>query len=104
MPRRYHAYPVEFQELNLFSSAGAVVLALGYLLPLAYLAVSLARGARAGPNPFGATGLEWQTASPPPTHNFDSPPQVPQRVYDYHPEAPARSAPREGGAGTASAR
>ncbi len=89
MPRRYHAYPPEFQELNLLSSAGAVVLALGYLLPLAYLAVSLVRGKRAGPNPFGATGLEWQASSPPPTHNFDHPPEVPQQVYDYHPEEPA---------------
>lgn len=88
MPRRYHTYPPEFQVLNLFSSTGAVVLALGYLLPLGYFAVSLARGARAGPNPFAATGLEWQTSSPPPTHNFDRPPQVPQRVYDYHPDEP----------------
>ena len=92
MPRRYHAYAPEFQVLNLFSSTGAGVLALGYLLPLVYLAWSLARGARAGPNPFAAAGLEWQTASPPPTHNFEEPPKVPQRVYDYRAdddEAPA---------------
>jgi cytochrome c oxidase subunit 1 len=86
MPRRYHAYPPEFQVLNLFSSSGAVVLALGYLLPLVYLAWSLARGAKAGPNPFDATGLEWQTSSPPPTHNFDRPPVLPLRVYDYDPD------------------
>jgi len=94
MPRRYHAYPAAFQVLNLFSSAGAVVLALGYLLPLVYLLVSLARGPRAGPNPFGATGLEWQTASPPPTHNFDRPPRVPERPYDYAPEAAEAPSPR----------
>jgi cytochrome c oxidase subunit 1 len=103
MPRRYHAYPLEFQALNLYSSAGAVVLALGYLLPLVYLAVSLARGARAGANPYGATGLEWQTQTPPPTHNFDTPPHVPERVYDYQPEEPARSASPRGDVGTASA-
>jgi cytochrome c oxidase subunit 1 len=87
MPRRYHAYPPEYQVLNLFSSSGAVVLAVGYLLPLAYLAWSLARGAPAPANPFAALGLEWQTASPPPTHNFDTPPRVPERVYDYDPAA-----------------
>ncbi|MDZ5457352.1 cytochrome c oxidase subunit I [Azohydromonas lata] len=87
MPRRYHAYPSEFQVLNLFSSSGAVVLALGYLLPLVYLAWSLADGRRATDNPFGATGLEWQTGSPPPTHNFDEPPRPPRRVYDYEPTA-----------------
>src|SRR5206468_2347044 len=38
MPRRYHTYAPEFQVLNLLSSAGAVVLALGYLLPLFYFA------------------------------------------------------------------
>ncbi|MBL8287121.1 MAG: cytochrome c oxidase subunit I [Rubrivivax sp.] len=89
MPRRYHAYPPQFQALNLFSSAGAVVLAIGYLLPLAYLAGSLRRGAPAGDNPFGAVGLEWQTRSPPPTRNFDHDPTLPDQVYDYTP-GPAR--------------
>ena len=37
MPRRYHAYPPEFQVLNVLSSAGASILAVGYLLPLVYL-------------------------------------------------------------------
>ena len=88
MPRRYHTYPPQFQVLNLFSSAGAGVLAIGYLLPLVYLAWSLRHGARAGDNPFGAKGLEWQTRSPPPTHNFDTPPNVPDIVYDYRVDEP----------------
>ena len=67
------------------------MLALGYLLPMAYLAWSLARGVRAGPNPWRATGLEWQTASPPPTHNFESEPQAPDDVYAYGPEVEAKS-------------
>src|SRR6201993_769716 len=33
MPRRYHWYPPEFQLLNDFSTAGASILAIGYLLP-----------------------------------------------------------------------
>jgi cytochrome c oxidase subunit 1 len=88
MPRRYHAYPPQFQVLNLFSSAGAGVLAIGYLMPLAYFAWSLARGKPAGDNPFDAKGLEWETRSPPPTHNFDSPPSVPAKVYDYRADEP----------------
>jgi len=31
----------------------------------------------------GAAGLEWQTPSPPPVHNFDEPPIAPERPYDY---------------------
>jgi cytochrome c oxidase subunit I len=86
MPRRYHTYPPEFQVLHLLSSAGAVVLAIGYLLPFFYFAYSLRSGPIASANPFRATGLEWRTPSPPPTHNFDVPPTPPERVYDYHPE------------------
>ena len=37
MPRRYHAYPAEFQVLNVLSTAGASILGVGYLLPLVYL-------------------------------------------------------------------
>jgi cytochrome c oxidase subunit I len=84
MPRRYHAYPEEFQVLNVFSTAGASVLAVGYLLPLLYLTWSLRYGARAPANPWGAAGLEWQTTSPPPTENFATTPVVTRDAYDYH--------------------
>jgi cytochrome c oxidase subunit 1 len=66
MPRRYHAYPPEFQVLNVLSSAGASILGVGYLLPMFYLAWSLRYGQPAGANPWGASGLEWETTSPPP--------------------------------------
>ena len=83
MPRRYHVYPPEFQVLNVMSSAGASILALGYALPLIYLIWSLRYGAVAGMNPWKATGLEWQTPSPPPTENFEEPPLVTREPYDY---------------------
>ncbi|WP_232467674.1 cytochrome c oxidase subunit I [Bordetella genomosp. 9] len=86
MPRRYHVYPPEFQLLNAMSSAGAAVLAIGYVLPLAYLLWSWFRGAPAGDNPWQASGLEWQTRSPPPTENFDAQPDGAREVYDYKPE------------------
>jgi len=83
MPRRYHAYPPEFQVLNVLSSAGASILAVGFILPMIYLLWSLKYGRIAGPNPWGATGLEWTTTSPPPTHNFAEIPIVTEEPYNY---------------------
>jgi cytochrome c oxidase subunit 1 len=86
MPRRYHAYPPEFQILNVLSSAGATVLAVGYLLPMVYFVWSMRYGKKASANPWGAVGLEWETASPPDTHNFDVTPVVDHEAYDYRRE------------------
>lgn len=83
MPRQYHEYVPEFQILHVMSSAGAMVLGLGYLLPFSYLTYSWFYGPKAPANPWGATGLEWQTSSPPPTHNFDKTPVVDFDPYDY---------------------
>ena len=83
MPRRYHVYPAEFQVLNVMSTAGASILGIGYLLPLVYFIWSLRYGAVATANPWHATGLEWQTPSPPPTENFERTPIVTQDAYAY---------------------
>ena len=83
MPRRYHAYAPEFQVLNVLSTAGATVLAVGYLLPMIYFAWSLKFGREAGSNPWGAVGLEWATTSPPPKENFHETPVVTWEAYDY---------------------
>ena len=83
MPRRYHAYPPEFQVLNVLSTAGATVLGVGYMLPMIYLAWSLKYGAIAGNNPWQATGLEWQIQSPPLTENFTEVPIMDHEAYDY---------------------
>ncbi len=83
MPRRYHIYPEEFQVLNVMSTAGASILAVGYFFPLTYLMWSLRYGRVAPANPFGATGLEWQTTSPPPTENFSRVPVVTEEAYMY---------------------
>ncbi|MDH3251867.1 MAG: cytochrome c oxidase subunit I [Ignavibacteria bacterium] len=83
MPRRYYVYPPEFQVLNVLSTAGASILGLGYLIPMVYLIWSLRRKKDAGQNPWGATGLEWQTASPPITHNFENTPVVTEGPYTY---------------------
>jgi cytochrome c oxidase subunit I len=83
MPRRYHAYPEEFQVLNVMSSAGASILGIGYLIPMIYLIWSLRYGPQASANPWGATGLEWRTPSPPPTENFTEVPVVNEGPYEY---------------------
>jgi cytochrome c oxidase subunit 1 len=83
MPRRYHSYPPEFQVLNVLSTAGATILGIGYIMPLIYLIWSLKYGAIAGDNPWQATGLEWQTQSPPLKENFLAVPIMDHEAYDY---------------------
>jgi len=83
MPRRYAAYPPEFQMLNALSTAGASILGVGYLMPLLYLVWSWRYGKPAPANPWKATTLEWQTPSPPPKHNFEVTPEVTGPPYDY---------------------
>lgn len=83
MPRRYAAYPPDFQVLNVFSTAGASILGIGYLLPVFYLPWSLVYGKIAGDNPWQATGLEWQIQSPPLTENFVEIPIMDHEAYDY---------------------
>jgi cytochrome c oxidase subunit 1 len=84
MPRRYATYPQEFQVLNVMSTAGASILAVGYAMPLVYLIWSMRYGPVAGPNPWRAKGLEWETPSPPPTENFEETPIVTEEAYAYN--------------------
>jgi cytochrome c oxidase subunit 1 len=83
MPRRYWQYPPEFQVLNVLSTAGSTILAIGYVLPMVYFLWSMRYGKIASDNPWGAAGLEWKTASPPPTFNFDEEPEVTWEAYNY---------------------
>ncbi|PTM86963.1 cytochrome c oxidase subunit I [Mycoplana dimorpha] len=83
MPRRYHVYPPEFQLLHVFSTVGAGLLGVAYVMPFAYLYYSMRYGTPAGFNPWGATGLEWTVPSPPPKHNFETIPVVDSLPYQY---------------------
>jgi cytochrome c oxidase subunit 1 len=85
MPRRYHAYPPEFQVFNVLSTAGASLLAVGYLVPAIYLIWSMRYGRRAEANPWNLPGLEWRIQSPPLTENFTSTPIVTWGAYEFAP-------------------
>jgi cytochrome c oxidase subunit 1/cytochrome c oxidase subunit I+III len=72
MPRRNYTYPsgMGWTALNFIESIGAYILAIGLLLIVANLAISLFRGAQADNNPFEGDTLEWSTTSPPPPYNY----------------------------------
>jgi cytochrome c oxidase subunit I len=59
------------------------VLGFGFILPAIYLYWSLRRGKKAPANPWGAVGLDWEVASPPPKHNFLGEVSVVNEAYDY---------------------
>ena len=91
VPRRYYSngvtdfIPESAQTLNAAISIAAIIVASTQLVFLYNLAVSSTRGKPAGDNPWGATTLEWQTATTPPTHgNFGKElPLVYRWAYDY---------------------
>jgi cytochrome c oxidase subunit I+III len=81
MPRRVYSYlpDLGWNWLNLISTAGAVLLAAGFLLFFVNLVLSSRRGAPAGRDPWGGNTLEWSVASPPPPYNFRTFPIVRSR-------------------------
>lgn len=84
MPRRYYNYIDQFTIFHQTSTIGSYILGVGFLLIAYYLGKSLFSGERAGSNPWGSRGLEWQSTSPPDLHNFDHTPVVINGPYDYH--------------------
>lgn len=88
MPRRVYTYPAHmgWDTLNMITSVGAFVLAVGILLTFINVFMSLRRGVIAGPNPWGAATLEWSVPSPPPPYNFAVLPVVASRhpLWEQH--------------------
>jgi len=78
MPRRNYTYPpgMGWTLLNFIESIGAYVLAVGLILIVVNLAVSLFRGPEASNDPFEGDTLEWSTTSPPPPYNYPVIPTV----------------------------
>jgi len=83
MNRRIALYDVEFQPLNLLSTAGAYTMAISTLPFVINVAWSLFKGTQAERNPWRALTLEWQTASPPIIENFEEEPVLWSGPYDY---------------------
>jgi cytochrome c oxidase subunit 1 len=83
MPRRYYNYLDQFQPLHAFSTFGSWLLGAAFLVMLFNLLRSLKVGERAPKNPWGGLTLEWETASPPITENFEHVPEVLHGPYDY---------------------
>jgi cytochrome c oxidase subunit I len=81
MPRRIYTYPagLGWGTVNLVTTIGAYVFAVGVVLFLVNVFRSLRRGPPAGPNPWDAPTLEWATSSPPPAYNFEVLPSVGSR-------------------------
>lgn len=72
MPRRIYTYSdgMGWDTLNQITSLGSYLFAIGVLLFVINVFISLRRGRIAGPNPWDAPTLEWLTPSPPPSYNF----------------------------------
>jgi cytochrome c oxidase subunit 1 len=75
MPRRISRYPAHpgWRTLNVLETVGAGVLALGVLVFVINVVVSLRAREPAGDDPWLGHTLEWATSSPPPPHNFERP-------------------------------
>lgn len=82
MPRRIYTYPagLGWGDLNLVTTIGAFLFALGVLLFVINVIRSRMSGEPAGANPWDAATLEWSTPSPPPAYNFAVIPSVSSRL------------------------
>jgi len=89
MPRRYADYLPEYHIYHEISTFGSWILISSLLLMFGHLIVALRRGKPAEANPWHGTTLEWKVPSPPPTHQFPSPPVVTGEAYDYSRQEPA---------------
>ncbi|MGC1420450.1 MAG: cbb3-type cytochrome c oxidase subunit I [Acidimicrobiales bacterium] len=89
-PRRVFTYAKNLQGLNDFSSISAFLLGLSFLIFLFNVLYSMwINPVKAPSNPWDSLGLEWQTASPIPPHNFDRIPVIMSDPYHYsEPGAP----------------
>jgi len=91
VPRRYYAMgntefmPESAFTLNQSITISALIVGAAQLIFLYNVIVSLKKGKDAGPNPWQATTLEWQTPDTPPKHGNWGPelPVVHRWAYDY---------------------
>jgi len=70
MRARVVAYPEVWQTPNQLATMSALLIAVGFTLPLLYFLYAIFGCKDSEANPWGAGGLEWRTTSPPPPQNF----------------------------------
>jgi len=84
MPRRYYDYLPQFEPLNMVSTVGSWILAVGLILMFVNLWRGIRNGTPVGINPWAAATLEWTVPSPPPMENFgEEDPIVTRGPYDF---------------------
>lgn len=88
MPRRYadpylHPYLEHLLPMNQFMTISAIIMGCAQFLLLGNFFYSMFKGAKCGPNPWNANGLEWSAPSPPPHGNFETVPIVYRGPYEY---------------------
>jgi cytochrome c oxidase subunit 1/cytochrome c oxidase subunit I+III len=90
MPRRIYTYgaAMQWDQMNLLISAGALVFAIGVAVSVVNFVVSSRRGMPAGADPWGADTLEWSVSSPPPVYGSVHIPTIVSRnpLWDAHEE------------------
>jgi cytochrome c oxidase subunit I+III len=81
MRRRIYSYEVGqgWEIINLISSIGAFVMAIGFALVIVDIAVNAAVAVRGSRNPWKAGTLEWAMPTPPPAYTFASLPEITSR-------------------------
>ncbi|WP_288426469.1 cytochrome c oxidase subunit I [uncultured Agrobacterium sp.] len=82
MPRRMDSYPEgsPWEWLNLMSSVGSFIMAMGFVLAAVDLFLVFRFGKPFRRNPWRAGTLEWAMPTPPPSYNFASLPGVAKRA------------------------
>lgn len=83
MPRRYHEYLPQFEEMMRLSSIGSFLFGLSLFGVLFVLIHSLLKGEKAPQNPWQGLSLEWETATPPIEHNFEGQPICTCGPYEF---------------------
>jgi cytochrome c oxidase subunit I len=101
MPRRIYTYAphMGWSPVNMVTTIGSFLFAVGILIFLVNIVVSLRRGATATANPWDAPTLEWAVASPAPVYNFAAIPFIASRHplwEDRLDEGPGRSSLEQG--------
>lgn len=83
MNRRVAIYDPKFQALNELCTIGAIIMDTSIIPFVINVLWSIARGKKAGDNPWAGLTLEWMTTSPPAIENFEGVPVLATGPYDY---------------------